>query len=171
MAAWSIWNRRNALHFGCSALPVDRICSSVGNFWQEFLASQEKELVLPSPPSMQHWCPLAFDMCKVNYDAAVFRSLNLASLGVVLRDSSGAVVGALSVPISLGRSVVELEALACLRAVQFALEIGLTRVVFEGNSTAVIDALRQGSGELTCYGNVLDDIQVHVSSIQFLILI
>ena len=31
----------------------------------------------------------------------------------------------------------------------------------------MIDALRQGSGEFTCYGNVLDDIRVHVSAFQF----
>ena len=37
--AWSIWNKRNALHFGRSALPMDRICSNAGNFLQEFLAS------------------------------------------------------------------------------------------------------------------------------------
>ena len=46
-------------------------------------------------------------------------------------DSNGAVIGALSIPTSLGNLVAELEALACLRAVQFASEIGLTRVVFE----------------------------------------
>ena len=75
--------------------------------------------------------------------------------------------GALSIPISLGSSVAELEALACLRAVQFASEIGLTRVVFEGDSAAVINALRQGLGELTCYGNMLDDIRVLVSAFQY----
>ena len=97
----------------------------------------------------------------------IFPSLNLAGLGVVVHDSNGAVIGALSIPITLGSSVAELEALACLRAMQFASEIGLTRVVFEGDSAAVIDALRQGSGEFTCYGNVLDDIRVHVSAFQF----
>ena len=34
--AWSIWNRRNALHFGQSALPMDRICSNAGNFCRNF---------------------------------------------------------------------------------------------------------------------------------------
>ena len=79
--AWSIWNRRNALHFGRSALPMDRICSSAGNFLQEFLASQDTESALPSPSSVQHWYPLTSDVCKVNFDAAVFRFSNLASLG------------------------------------------------------------------------------------------
>ena len=146
---------------------MGRICSSAGNLLQEFLAVQEKESAIPSPPSEQRWCPPTTDVCKVNFDAAVFRSSNSAGLGVVVRDSSGAVIGALSVPISLGSSVAELEALACLRAVQFASEMGLTRVVFEGDSAAVINALRQGLGELTCYGNMLDDIRVLVSAFQY----
>jgi len=103
------------------------------------LASQEEELVLPCPPPLQRWCPPAPDIFKVNFDAAFFRSSNSASLGVIVHDSSGATVGALSIPISLGCSVAELEALACLRAIQFALEIG--KVVFEGDSAVVIDAL------------------------------
>ena len=143
---------------------MDRICSSSGNLLQEFLAIQEKVSALPSPPPEQRWCPPTTDVCKVNFDAAVFRTSNTVGLGVVVRDSSGAVIGVLSVPISLGSSVAELEALACLRAVQFASEIGLTRVVFEGDFAAVITALRQGLGELTCYGNVLDDIRVLVSA-------
>ena len=40
-------------------------------------------------------------------------------------------------------------------------------MVFEGDSAAVIDALRQGSGKLTCYRNVLDDIRLHVSAFQY----
>ena len=66
---------------------------------------------------MQHWYPPTCDMCKVNFDAVVFRSSNLAGLDVVVRNSSGAVVGPLSVPISLGSLGAELEALAYLRAV------------------------------------------------------
>ena len=72
----------------------------------------------------------------------MLRFFGLPSLDVVVCDSSGAVIGSLSVPTSLGNLVAELEALACLRAVQFASKIGLTRVVFEGDSVAMIDALR-----------------------------
>ena len=114
--------------------------------------------MLPYPPPLQQWCPPTPNIFKVNFDALVFRSSNLAGVGVIVCNSSGAAVEALSVPISLGCSVIELEALACLRAVQFVLEIGLTRVVFEGDLAAVIDALWHGSGGLASYGNVLDDI-------------
>nr|POE55977.1 hypothetical protein CFP56_62806 [Quercus suber] len=124
--------QKNALIFGRSALPVDQICSSAGNLLQEFLAAQDTETALPNPPSPQRWCPPMTDVCKVNFDAAVFRSSNLAGLGVVVRDSSGAMIGALSAPTPLGSSVAELEALACLRAVQFASEIGLTSRAVHG---------------------------------------
>ena len=51
----------------------------------------------------------------------MLRFFGLPSLDVVVCDSSGAVIGALSVPTSLGNLVAELEALACLRAVQFVI--------------------------------------------------
>jgi len=127
-------------------------------------------LAFPRPPSLQQWCPPTPDIFKVNFNAAIFQSSNLAGLDVIVCDSSGAAIGALSVPISLGCSVAELEALVCLRAVQFALEIALTRVVLKGDSAAVIDALWHGLGELTSYENVLDDIRVQVSVSSFFIL-
>ena len=132
------------------------------NFW--LYRTRNRPFPVPHPSNVG---VLHRQTCKVNFDSAVFWSSNSASLGVVMRDSSGAVIGALSVPTFLGSSVVELEALACLRAMQFALEIGLTRVIFKGDSATVINALRQGLGELTCYGNVLDDIRAHISDFQF----
>ena len=72
-------------------------------------------------------------------------------------------IGALSMPINLGQSVAKMETLARQRAVQFAIEIGLTRVIVEGDSAVVIEALLLGSGQLASYGNILDDIQVQAA--------
>ena len=87
LAAWCVWNRRNALHFGRTAHPVARFFSIAGNILQEFLEEQEIESVLPRPLVLQKWCPPAPDIYKVNFDAAVFRSSNLAGLGVIVRDN------------------------------------------------------------------------------------
>ena len=62
---------------------------------------------------------------------------------------------------------VRASALACLKAVQFALEIGLNRVVIEGDSAVIINALLHGAGELASFGNILDDIRLHSSVFQF----
>lgn len=138
------------------------ICSNANNILQEFLEAQVVELGPPRPQAVQQWRPLAPNICKVNFDAAVFRSSNLAGLGVIMRDNRSEPIRALSMPISLGQSMVELEALAYQRAIQFALEIGLSRVIVEGDSTIVIDALRHGTSKLASYENILDDIRVHL---------
>lgn len=51
---------------------------------------------------------------------------------------------ALSTHTQLASSVADMEALACLRAVQFATEIGLQRVIVEADSATIIAAVSQG---------------------------
>ena len=51
---------------------------------------------------------------------------------------------------------------------QFALEIGLRRVTFEGDSVTVINAIVRGSPEFLPYGNVIDDFRFQASGFQFL---
>ena len=92
----------------------------------------------------QHqWRPPEHDHFKVNFDAALFKSLNLADIGVVIRDWHGDVVAALSMPIALASTVVDLEALACCRALLFAAEKDLQNVIFEGDSVSVMTAIAQ----------------------------
>ena len=59
-----------------------------GSLLQEFLAAQEFEPTPPLPPMLQQWRPLEVDHFKLNFDAAVFNSLNLAGIGVIARDWS-----------------------------------------------------------------------------------
>ncbi|KAK9993501.1 hypothetical protein SO802_023204 [Lithocarpus litseifolius] len=109
-------------------------------------------------PVLQQWRPFDPNIYKVNFDAAVFRASNLAGVGVIVRDNRGDPIGALTMPVPISQSVAELEALACLRAVQFSLEIGLTRVV-KGDSVIVTEALNNGTGQFASYGNILGDIR------------
>nr|POF27224.1 hypothetical protein CFP56_12567 [Quercus suber] len=50
---------------------------------------------------------------KVNYDAAVFKTLNLAGIGFIIRDWRGEVTAAVSMPVPLSMTIADLEALAC----------------------------------------------------------
>ena len=103
----------------------------------------------------------------MNFDATVFKLLNLAGIGVIVHDWRGEVIGALSMPIPLTQTVNELEALACRRAVRFASELGLRKVIFEGDSSMVINALSQGSSCFSSYGNIVDDLIFLVADFQF----
>lgn len=166
--AWLLWNRRNASKFGKPVHPLHNLCSLAGNILQEYLAAQngDEDPAPTGPIVLQHWRPPDHDSYKVNFDAAIFNSSNSAGIGVMVRDCAGEAIGALSMPIPLPQSVADVEALTCRRAVQFAAEIGLTRVVFEGDSLVIINALTKEFGELATYGAVLEDIRVLASGFQ-----
>nr|POE97331.1 hypothetical protein CFP56_49462 [Quercus suber] len=114
-----------------------------------------KNFLLSKTRPQHQWRPPDLHSFKANFDAAVFQATNTAGIGVIIRDSNGEVIGALSMPIPLSQSVAELEALACLRAVQFALEIGLRRVTFEGDSVTVINSIDRGFPEFLHMGILL----------------
>ncbi|XP_030923498.1 uncharacterized protein LOC115950443 [Quercus lobata] len=138
---WCLWNRRNALHFGRPAQPLSNISTVV-----------EPGFV------------------KVNFDAAMFNHSNSARLGVIVRDWRGVSLGAMSTHTSLASFVADMEALACLRAVQFAAECELQQVIIEGDSVIIIAAITQGRSLLSSFGNIVDDILCLLpkfSSIQF----
>lgn len=112
-----------------------------GSLFKEFLDAQDPMPVAPVSSSNYQWSPPKDQIFKANFDAAVSKSCNLASIGVIIRDWRGVAIGALTMSVPLSQSVVELEALACRRAVQFAMEIGLIEVIFERDSAMVIQAL------------------------------
>ncbi|KAK7836191.1 hypothetical protein CFP56_022865 [Quercus suber] len=80
-----------------------------------------------------------------NFDAAFFEKSGSAGVGVVYRDHTGQIIGALRQNIGSVQSIKMAEALAARRAVLFAKELSLFRVIIEGDCTRVIDALK-GSG-------------------------
>ena len=56
------------------------------------------------------------------------------------------------------------EALACCWAVQFTVDLGFHRVIFEGDSAIVINAVSQENATLSSYGFIVEDILSLVSS-------
>ena len=161
--AWFLWNRRNASRVGKSTQPLHKITQLAGSFLQEFLDAQEPTNANPEPPliqQFQQWRPPDTNIFKANFDVAVFKSENLAGLGMVIRDWCGEAIGALTTLVPLAQTVAQLEVLACRRVVQFAKEIGLSQVIFEGDSSTVIQAVQEGCSEVLPFEHVIKDIRV-----------
>ena len=64
--------------------------------------------------------------------------MGYAGLGVVIRDCNGNIIAALSQKIKLPHSVETVEALAAHKAVIFAKELSIFKVVVEGNCLQVV---------------------------------
>ena len=159
IAAWLLWNQRNAIHFGRLVHPAAHILSLAGNLLQDFLATQQMDPVLPCFITTQQWHPPELNYHKVNFDAAIFRDSNIAGIWVVVRDWRGEFVGALSSSMPLPHAVANMEALVCRKAVEFSTKIDLQSIVFEGDSAMVITAFNHNSAGLSSYGVVIEDIR------------
>ena len=83
------------------------------------------------PSEIARWSLPVKGLYKVNFDRAIFEDQACARLGVVIRDSARLIIGALSQKIRLPSSAVMVEALVASRAISFAREISILRVVVE----------------------------------------
>ena len=81
---------------------------------------------------------------KLNFDGATFAEDGIAGIGAVIRNDAGLVMASLSQRIPLPASVIEVEALAARRAMEFALELGFDNVTLEGDSEVLVKTLNAG---------------------------
>ena len=88
------------------------------------------------------WVPPLPGQYKVNSDGAVFASLRKVGLGVMIRDSNGKVIAALSSPMVGPLGALETEAKAMEVGLRFALDVGIWDVVVECDALAVFNAVQ-----------------------------
>ena len=152
VVAWYVWQWRNELRANKSIIPLQDTLISAAQLLTDF---QKRRLVIPSWSLMSDskWKPPNKDKFKTKYDGAVFQETNEAGIGVVIWNDEGEVLGALSEKIALPGSVVMVEMLAARRAIQFALEIGITHSVFEGDSENIYKALSTDVTPLSSFGH------------------
>ena len=111
-----------------------------------------------------HWKPPNLGVYKVNFDGALFLEQRCTGLGLVVRDSVGLVMAALSQRVRLPGSADVVEALAARRAICFAQELNLHNVVIEGDSLKVIQAIIDTRPVQNLYGHIIDEIRLLSSS-------
>ena len=99
------------------------------------------------------------DLLKVNYDGAIFQDQGRAGIGVVICNSEGAVMASLSQQIPLPTTVAQVEAMAARRAVEFVVELGVTRAIIEGDSETICNELSNPSPSLALHGLLIKDAQ------------
>ena len=139
--AWSIWYQRNKFRLQDNPLPLHNIAGFAKNYLDEF-----KSLDRLRPHCcislLRRWLPPSAGSVKTNYDGAMFRESDNAGIGVLIRDSKGQVLAALSEQLVKPPSVEILELLAARRAVKFTAELGYAQFVCEGDSESVVNSLK-----------------------------
>ncbi|KAL0360571.1 UNVERIFIED_CONTAM: hypothetical protein Sradi_3741600 [Sesamum radiatum] len=132
---------------------------------QEFKrASSVSTVQVKAPTTPTHWSPPSLGEVKLNFDGAVFPSLDVVGLGVVARDSTGECVWWKTV---CKQGLVEpemVEAFAAREAILLALRLGWPRVILEGDCANLHLKLVSRLPDCSALGPIIRDIKYLVSS-------
>jgi len=96
---------------------------------------------------------------EINFDGAVFFESNCSGARVVKRNHQGLVIVFLLQKSPQAFVPLEVEALTVAPALEYVVELGITRAILEGDSLMLIQALKNGCVVLSPCGLLLDNVR------------
>ena len=143
---WGIWKNKNKVFHGGKGRVGRAVIRSSLRLLEEFQIVNEDPLATRvSAPEVVKWRPPRPDCYKVNVDGVVFSKRKQVGIGVVIRDSGGVVVAALSKKMALPLGALETEAKALEEGIQFACDVGVRDVIFESDSMNICNSVQEGA--------------------------
>ena len=103
---------------------------------------------------------------KTNFDGAIFSDSNQFRVGVVIQDNNNVVLASYSEKLHQAYKPDEVEALAALKVVSLASDLGFRNVILEGDSLSLIKALKSVEDSLSPTGLLVDDMKRVASSFE-----
>ena len=107
------------------------------------------------------WRAPAARFVKVNFDGAIFGDSSMSGVGVVIRDTNGAILASCAEKIGHAYKADETEALAALKGLTFTHELGFLNVVLEGDALGLIQALKSQEQNLSPWGLLVEDVKAY----------
>ncbi len=164
MVSWSLWYRRNCVRLNKPVETIASLLPRTKELLQEYIEVQEKPVPTQKQAVAQNqaqgtarWKPPEMGWVKINYDGAVFNDTGEAGIGVIIRNSQGAVMASLSQKIPFSHSVEAVEATVARATVQLVLDLGFMEVEVEGDSINIVHALSQTETSYTFYGHIINN--------------
>ena len=160
--AWSVWNQRNQVRVRAAAMALHQIPGASRSLLQEYQSSSlssDSHFQRQTQLVQQRWKPPPATFVKINFDGAVFSKDKRSGVGAVIRDENGLVLGSCTKLLPQAYSAVEVEALAAATALTLARDLGMQRVILEGDSLIIIKALREEEHFFSPIGLLLEDVR------------
>ena len=105
---------------------------------------------------------------KLNFDAALFSTLNNFGFGAIIRNEKGEVMAAMVAKGPEVFCIKEAELLECRKAIEFVVDAGFSKLVIEGDNSSVIKAISAMQVDHSMLGNVIGDIHHLIGNLQWL---
>ncbi|XP_075665214.1 uncharacterized protein LOC142634848 [Castanea sativa] len=158
---WMVWNQRNKVCVNQLVVPLHQVAEQAKQMLAQFRANLQNSIVQVTDSSygVSRWRNPQVGLVKINFDGAVFNDSNQSGIGVVIRDNNGAVLASCSKKIHQAYKPDEVETLAALKAVSFALELGFRIAILEGDALGLINALKSVVCSLSPTGLLIEDVK------------
>lgn len=127
--------------------------------------SSNKKVIVPKLRRSIIWRPPIAGTFKVNFDGAFSNSFSLAGVGIIVRNEEGSVMAALSYRDQCVTEPIHIEALAALRAVIFATDMGFRDICLEGDSQDIIKAINSNSIDFSPVGHLIEETKALLNSV------
>ncbi|XP_075654664.1 uncharacterized protein LOC142624799 [Castanea sativa] len=158
--AWLIWNRRNRVVHGGKFHDPGRLIIRARELLEEFRFAQDQ---MKTEPVMQQvpvtWQPPPQSIFKLNFDATVFSGLNKSGYGAIIHDEKCEVMAAMAAKGPKVFCSEEAELHACRKAIEFAVDVGFSELVIEGDNSLAMTAISTTKIDHSMLGNVVGDVQ------------
>uniref|UniRef100_A0A2N9IUU4 RNase H type-1 domain-containing protein n=1 Tax=Fagus sylvatica TaxID=28930 RepID=A0A2N9IUU4_FAGSY len=156
VVSWSLWNVRNSAVFRDVVKIPAKVFPDAMKYIQEFTEANALSVSFVPPIARNKivWSAPLEGWYKVNMDGAVFADLGKVGVGVVIRNEQGEFLGAMCELLDVGLDATDGEALAALRAIEFAAEVCPFSMLFEGDCLQVIRALQSPEYDAARVGHI-----------------
>ncbi|KAK3157436.1 hypothetical protein QOZ80_2AG0122210 [Eleusine coracana subsp. coracana] len=157
---WRWWSAK--ANAGERMLGCQEVCSSVLYHSTEF-EKLEKQAKDTSTLARPRWQPPANNIYKINVDASFHESTRRGGWGYVARDSAGEVMDIGAGNINRVASALQAEAMAAMKGLQRAAEIGMNRIIIEMDAANLGAALRSDARDRSSEGGLIENIKEFIS--------
>ncbi|KAK2978561.1 hypothetical protein RJ640_006680 [Escallonia rubra] len=160
VVCWFLWKNRNMTIFHGAQMDALELYSEASHYLDYFRNAQENIRTNPHPNTNKVvWSPPCGNWVKINFDAAIFRKERNMGCGIIVRDSKGIVLAALSKKIYGVTDPEHAEAIAAGEAARFGYDCGFNFVQMEGDAKLIINALNSSEENLSAIGGIIDDVK------------
>ncbi|XP_075653331.1 uncharacterized protein LOC142623764 [Castanea sativa] len=164
--AWLIWNQRNRVVHGGKFHDPGWLNNRARVLLEEFrTASALMGPAYGRQSTRDTWQPPPSLVFKLNFDVALFSTLNSFGFGAVIRNEKGEVTAAMA---AKGPEVFcseEAELLACRKAIEFSVDAGFSELVIEGDNSSVMKVISAMQDDHSMLGNVIGDIHYLIGNL------
>ena len=155
--AWALWTGRNARRYGRKVWEPGAAARFISSLMEDLISLKQ-----PATPKAQvlkaKWERPEPNWFKVNTDASFDQSSCTSSVGIVIRDHSGRVIGGVARWFDDVPDALTAEALAAKEGLELAAELGLNKILLEVDCQALSNFLQGPQPFTSSIGGLCFDI-------------